>query len=359
MVTAAGSGTQHAGKKVVLLDCDPGIDDAMAIVDLLARRAFGEIDIAGLIATAGNASVDDCVSSALSWLELGERTDRDRERPRADQPPVFKGAAGPVEVAHDFTPETHGEHGRGYAPLARTERAPSSVHGARAWSELSIRHESELHAVVIGPLSTLATALDLDGGIPDRLASLTIMGGTFCGHPGNTTAVAEWNSHFDPEAAQRVCEGFAGSSVVPRWCGQNVTDSAIMSPADVTEVLSVTRGAPVTRALAAALRFYFEFHDAVGEGYCAKVHDPIATGIALEPALGRWSPARIDVATSDRLTRGQTVAEFRPERWRGGDYGSGRRNADILLGIPGHSGRAGVDDLLAQWKARHVRWARG
>lgn len=355
-MTTPATGT---GTKTVLLDCDPGIDDAMAIVDLLARRAFGEIDIAGLIATAGNASVEDCVGSALSWLELGELTDRERGRPRAEHIPVFKGAAGPIEVAHEFTPETHGEHGRGYAALARAARPASSMDGARAWSELSRRHDGELHAVVIGPLSTLATALDLDDGIPDRLASVTIMGGTFRGHPGNTTSVAEWNTHFDPEAAQRLCERFAESAVIPRWCGQNVTDFAVMSPADVSEILAATRGATVTRALAAALRFYFEFHNSNGEGYCAKVHDPIAAALALEPALGLWSPARVDVSTGDRLTRGQTVAEFRPERWFGGDYGSGPRNADVLAEVPGPPGAGGVDELIARWKARHTRWVRG
>lgn len=351
--------TPATGTKTVFLDCDPGIDDAMAIVDLLARRTFGEIDIAGLVATAGNASVGDCVDSALSWLELGELTNRERGRPRAEQIPVFRGAAGPIELAHAFTPETHGEHGRGYAPLARAARPASSMDGARAWSELSRRHDGELHAVVIGPLSTLATALELDDGIPDRLASLTIMGGTFCGHPGNTTAVAEWNSHFDPEAAQRVCEHFAGRAVVPRWCGQNVTDFAVFTPADITEVLSATRGAPVTRALAAALRFYFEFHDSVGEGYGAKVHDPIAAALALEPAAGRWRPARIDVSTADPLARGQTIAEFRPERWFGGVYGSGPRNADVLVDVPAARGAGGVHELISQWKARHIRWARG
>ena len=345
--------------KTVLVDCDPGIDDAMAIVDLLARRASGEIEIAGLVATAGNASVEDCVDSALSWLDLGERIDGERKRPRTERIPVFRGAERPIEVQHAFTPETHGEHGRGYASLARSVRPASSMGGARAWSELSRRHEGELHAVVIGPQSTLAAALIHDDGIPGRLASLTIMGGTFCGHPGNTTAVAEWNTHFDPEAAQLVCDRFAGSSVVPRWCGQNVTDSAIIDPADVTEVLAATGGAEITRVLAAALRFYFEFHAGVGEGYCAKVHDPVAASLALEPTLGRWRRARVDVSTSDPLTRGQTVAEFRPERWTGGDYGSGPRNADVLVDVPPQGSRNGVENLIAGWKSRHIRWVCG
>lgn len=347
------------GRPTVLLDCDPGIDDAMAVLDLLARRASGDIDLAGLVVTAGNASVDDCVSSALSWLDLGDEVDRHCERETLTPVPVFRGEAGPIRSEHDFTPETHGEYGRGYARLARPARPASSTHGAQAWSETSRRFEGELHAIVTGPLSTLATALDSDPGIPDRLASLTIMGGTFCGHPGNTTAVAEWNTHFDPEAAQLVCEHFAGADTVPRWCGQNVTDRAIVTPDFVTDTLRRTQGAPVTRALAAALRFYFEFHDCVGEGYCAKVHDPLVASVALEPARGHWRPARVDVSTFELLTRGQTVAEFRPERLVGGEYGSGPRNADVLVDVRGRSGRGGVPQIFAEWQNRHVRWVHG
>lgn len=349
----------HSASKVVLLDCDPGIDDAMAIVDLLARRAFGEIDIAGLVVTAGNASVDNCVSSALSWLDLGEATDRAAGRPSLPAIDVFRGAEGPIRSDHAFTPETHGERGCGYAPLSSPARPPSTSDGASAWSEISVCLEGSLHAVVTGPLSTLAAAIERDPALPRRLASLTIMGGTFRGHPGNTTAVAEWNTHFDPEAARVVCEAFSGADVVPRWCGQNVTDFGTITPIEVTEVLSLTRGAPVTRALAAALRFYFEFHDSVGEGYNAKVHDPLVTALALDPAAGRWLPARVDVSTADPFTRGQTVAEFRPERWVGGEYGSGPRNADVLVDVPGNEDVAGVRSLLAGWTARHVRWVRG
>lgn len=351
--------TQARSPKVVLLDCDPGIDDAMAITDLLARRALGEVDVAGLVVTAGNASVDDCVSTALSWLELGEDTDRAAGREALTEIPVFAGARGPIRSEHAFTPETHGERGRGYARLARPGRAASSDDGAAAWTELSTRFAGRLHAVVTGPLSTLAAAIERDPGLPRRVASLTIMGGAFRGHPGNTTAVAEWNTHFDPEAAQVVCEAFSGADIVPRWCGQNVTDFGIITPVEVTELLSQTRGAAVTRALAAALRFYFEFHDSVGEGYCAKVHDPQVVAFALDPSLGNWYPARVDVSTADALTRGQTVAEFRSERWVGGDYGTGSRNADVLIDVPGHEARHGALRVLAEWKARHVRWVLG
>ncbi|WP_333618905.1 nucleoside hydrolase [Dietzia sp.] len=373
---AAGAGT---AAPVVLLDCDPGIDDAMAIADLLARRAFAEVELAGIVATAGNASGPDTVAAALGWLDLGERTDARAGRTGLPQVPVFPGADGPLDVPHPTTPETHGPRGTGYAHLPELRRAPSEMDGVTAWSSLSRAHSGRLHAVVTGPASTLARALRADPGIVGRLASLTIMGGAFRGHPGNTTAVAEWNCHSDPEAAQVVCEAFgpraggvdgasgaeagtgAGtgtgthlSPVFPRWCGQDVTDGAILQPARLTALLAETGGAPVTRALAAALRFYFEFHESMGEGYEAKVHDPAVVALALEPGDGRWAPARVDVACAGALTRGQTVAEFRAERWTGGPFGSGARNADVLLGVPG-----GAASLVEAWAARHARWVGG
>ena len=85
----------------------------------------------------------------------------------------------------------------------------------------------------------------------------------------------------------------------------------------------------------------------------------IAAALALEPAAGRWRPARIDVSTADPLARGQTIAEFRPERWFGGVYGSGPRNVDVLVDVPAARGAGGVHELISQWKARHIRWARG
>lgn len=338
---------------VVLLDADPGIDDAMAIVDLLARRAAGQVRVAGIVATAGNASRDDAVAAALAWVELGSRTDAAAGRPHLPEVPVHAGAAGALEVPHPFTPETHGPAGTGHAHLSPSATPAVSVDGVEAWVAASRDFEGELHAVLTGPASTLARALRRDPGLPRRLASLTVMGGAFFGHLGNTTASAEWNCHSDPESAQLVCEAFSvpGAPRV-RWCGQNVTDAARIGPAEVTELLARTRGAEITRALAAALRFYFEFHDSVGEGYRASVHDPAVVALALDPGRGDWLPARVDVACSDPLTRGATVAETRPERWGlGGDFGAGAENASVLRAVPG-----GARRLVAEWAERHARW---
>ena len=335
----------------VLLDCDPGIDDALAICDLLARRAAGEVTIAGLIVTAGNLDRDNEMRNAAGWLALGEDVDRTHGREQHGAIPVYPGAGGPIARRLITTPETHGPRGAGYAVLPqRTPQGASPSDGVEAWIELSHKYEGDLHAIVTGPASTLAQALRRDPDIPRRLASLTVMGGTFFGYPGNTTAVAEWNCHVDPEAAREVQTACAQAGVPVRWCGQNVTDFAQIRPAQITDLLTATRGAAVTRALAAALRFYCEFHAAMGEGYLAKVHDPAVLAIALEPQLGRWVPAMVDVACDDPATRGMTVAEVRSERW------DGPPNALVLAEVMAPGGAAG---LIERWAARHARWVRG
>lgn len=347
MVTT-GHETRRSAPVPVLLDCDPGIDDALAICDLLARRAAGEIELTGLVVTAGNAPRDEEIRNALGWLALGQSTDAAAGRDPGEQIPVFAGAAGAIARPHPFTPETHGPTGAGYADaLLPHTGCRSSSSGVQAWQELSRRHHGELHGIVTGPLSTLAQAVRDDPELPRSLASLTVMGGSFCGYPGNTTAVAEWNCHVDPEAARAVQRACTAAGVPVRWCGQNVTDCAQISPLQVTDVLTAVAGAPITRALAAALRFYFEFHDAMGEGYLAKVHDAAVIALALESELGRWVPAVVDIACEDPATRGMTVAELRPERWEDGP------NAQVLVDVPGPGGAAG---LIRQWAARHRQW---
>lgn len=349
MVTS-GSASSSGTPVPVLLDCDPGIDDALAICDLLARRAAGQIELAGIVVTAGNVCRDDEIRNALGWLALAAEVDSTAGRDPGTDVPIHPGAEQALVRPHVFTPETHGPTGTGYARLPQPRTRPSTSNGVAAWQELSRRYDGELQAIVTGPLSTLAQAVGEDPELPRRLAGLTVMGGSFCGHPGNTTAVAEWNCHVDPEAARQVQRACAAAGVTLRWCGQNVTDFAQITPAQVTEMLTATRGAPITRALAAALRFYFEFHQAMGEGYRAKVHDAAVAALALEPALGRWSPAVVDIACADEATRGMTVAEFRPERWER------TANAQVLQAVPGPGGPSALIDA---WARRHVDWACG
>lgn len=288
----------------VLLDCDPGIDDAIAIAYLAALHRAETITWCGLVATAGNVGSADTTSNALGWLELAGVRDV----------PVAVGATEPISVPHDLTPETHGVTGSGYARLTASGKAePRS--GAQLWAELARAHPGELVAIVTGPTSTLAQALELEPMLPRLLKRIVIMGGTFLGHPGNTTPLSEWNVDVDPEAAAAVCSAWSSASrahpdtPLPLWCGLNLTEQAVWRPERSMSMRS-RHDTELTRALDAALRFYFEFHDSMGEGYLAHVHDPFVAWIAVHPTRVLADPAQMTISCTDPATRGAITADF-------------------------------------------------
>lgn len=295
----------------VLLDCDPGIDDALAIAYLAAEHRAGRISLEGVVATAGNVGLDDTVRNAAAWLYLAG----------AGDVPVAAGAAGAVVVPHVFTPETHGPRGAGYAELPTTTRSVDPHGGARVWADAARARPGELVAVVTGPSSTLASALEAEPDLPRLLKRLVVMGGTFGGHPGNTTPVSEWNVDVDPEAADAVCLAWeearaADPAVAPvLWCGLDLTERAVWTPERSRSLLAAA-DTPLVRHLVDALRFYFEFHESVGEGYLAQVHDPFVAWLALHAAAVRIRTAHVRVECAGEHTRGMTVEDVRGHRRR-------------------------------------------
>ncbi|KAA0919707.1 nucleoside hydrolase [Dietzia sp. ANT_WB102] len=319
----------------VLLDCDPGIDDALAITYLVAEHRAGRIDLAGLVCTAGNASLDDTVANALAWLELAG----------SPELPVAAGASGPIAVPHALTPETHGPRGAGHAELTTT-RGADPRDGARLWVDAARAHPGELVGIVTGPSSTLARAVALDPALPRLLGRLVVMGGTFRGHPGNTTPVSEWNVDVDPEAADRVCQVWEDAIVAdpvvmaPLWCGLDLTEHAVWTPERSRRLLEVS-DSPLTHRLVDALRFYFEFHASVGEGYVAQVHDPFVAWMALHPEVVVWEKAHLRVECAGEHTRGMTVADVRGQR---GVVDNARIASDVV--VPGGAD-AVLDEICA------------
>ncbi len=315
----------------MLLDADPGVDDALAIAYLVAEHAAGRIDLAGLVCTAGNVGLHDTVANALAWLDLAG----------APPVPVAAGAPGPIAVPHVLTPETHGPRGAGHAELPTTTRSTDPRDGARLWVDAARAHPGELVGIVTGPQSTLAHAVELDPALPGLLARVVVMGGTFLGHPGNTTPVSEWNVDVDPEAADLVSRAWGDAratdpAVAPvLWCGLNLTERAVWTP-ERSRALLEAADTPMTRALVDALRFYFEFHDTVGEGYLAQVHDPLVAWLALRPDAVVSAPAHVRVECAGEHTRGMTVADLRGQ---GGQVSNSRIATDVRF--PG-----GVDAVL-------------
>lgn len=178
----------------LLIDTDPGVDDALALLMALSDPAH---DVVGLTIVAGNVGLRHTVANALKLCEVAGREDV----------PVHPGCDRPLLHAAEDAAYVHGRDGfgdTGYVPAAR---APSSEHAALAILRASHEHAGRLLLVALGPLTNLALALRLDPGLPGRVARCVVMGGAVTGH-GNMTPAAEFNIGYDPEAAAIVFEGF-------------------------------------------------------------------------------------------------------------------------------------------------------
>lgn len=178
----------------LLIDTDPGVDDALALL-----MAFNDPnhELLGLTIAAGNVGLDYTVRNALKLCEIVGRPDV----------PVYAGCADPllhpsVDAAH-----VHGRDGFGDIGFAPAARQAEAEHAALAILRLSHQHAGRLLLVALGPLTNIALALKLDPTLPQRIKRFVVMGGAVSAH-GNITAAAEFNVAFDPEAAHIVFQGF-------------------------------------------------------------------------------------------------------------------------------------------------------
>ncbi|MDY5785951.1 nucleoside hydrolase [Corynebacterium sp.] len=278
----------------VLIDCDPGIDDALALAYLTALHHEGRIELDAVTTTAGNVEARQCAANAAWVLALcGLRTI-----------PVAAGCTGPLELELTTTPDTHGDTGLGYAtaPERYVESDWDTI-----WCDAIERGTDDLHLIVTGPVTNLAAFRRMHPEHFARLQHVTIMGGAFS-YPGNTTPSAEWNFWVDPHAAK---EAFAAAPTPLTVCSLGVTERMLLTPERLEGVVEKLGGAPIAEQLPDIVRFYFEFHDEVGEGYRAQIHDLLTTQVALGTVLYDATLTTIDVEADSELMRGTSVADLR------------------------------------------------
>ena len=308
----------------LLIDCDTGIDDALALAYLCA---LDHVQIEAVTSTPGNIDVDQVVSNNLALLKLCGKLDV----------PVFTGARAPLQVPLVTTPETHGPQGVGYATLPDPERDSSSeMDAVDYWVEVARANPGELTVLLSAPLTNFALALRREPRLPWLLRKVVIMGGAFY-YQGNTTPTAEWNTHVDPHAAKEVFATYTAaaeqgldSEKLPIVCSLDTTERFEMQPEFLThlaaeaacaepELVSAsdpegtlsTSSNPLVRYLSDALRFYFEFHRHYDQGYIAHVHDFFAAGVVAGTLVYQTRLATVDVETESQLLFGTTVADYR------------------------------------------------
>ncbi|MFI5262121.1 MAG: nucleoside hydrolase [Candidatus Limnocylindrales bacterium] len=290
----------------VILDVDTGIDDSLAI---LYACASPEVELVAVTCVSGNVEARQVAENTRAVLELVGRSDVE----------VALGREVPLVRPLMTTPETHGPRGIGYAVLPPASRPLSPRHAADLIGDEARRRPGEVTLVAVGPQTNVAVALEREPALPALLRRLVFMGGAFRA-PGNTTPVSEWNVAVDPDAAKAVAAAFspdlgAGAPQRPLALGLDVTEQAIVRPADLERLYARAGGTPdsdpVLRFIADALRFYIEFHERNDGFRGAHMHDPLAMAAALDPTLVTTEPVAVDIELVGTLTGGQTVADWR------------------------------------------------
>ena len=278
----------RAEPRRVILDCDPGHDDALAI---LLACASPSLEVLGVTTVAGNAGLASTTRNALRILTLLERTDI----------PVAPGADRPLVREPFIQPGFHGESGLDGADLPEPAIAARPETAIELVAALVRASAAPVTLVPTGPLTNIALFLRAFPALHARIGAISLMGGSL--GSGNTTASAEFNIWQDPEAAAIVF----GSGIPILMAGLDVTHRALVLPADVARLEGL--GTKTGRIFADLMRF-FAIHHRNRYGWDGPpIHDAVAVGVLVAPWLVTRRPMRIDVETGDGLTRGRTVGD--------------------------------------------------
>lgn len=286
----------------IILDCDPGHDDAVAI--LLAAR---QCDVLAITTVSGNAPLRLTTANALLMCQLAEL-----------DIPVHSGADRPLLVPAAHAARAHGETGLD-GPLRPDVHLGAASADAIGCIIDTVRTHDDVWLVPVGPLTNIALAIRQAPDIVERVAGISLMGGAV--GPGNVTPAAEFNIWADPHAAQIV---FASGAPVLRMAGLNLTHQLCVGP-DVIAALRAD-GGTVPTFMAGLFEFYLAaYRDRAGLE-AAPMHDPCAVLAVTRPKLFAFEARHVDVETTGDLTRGMTVADERPGS-------EAAPNCDVAYGI--------------------------
>jgi purine nucleosidase len=274
-----------AAPRKIILDCDPGVDDAFAI-------AFGcghpGLELCGVTTVTGNVGLGKTTHNALAVLEFLGRADV----------PVAAGSPAPLLRPFTEAHDVHGVTGLGAAGLPAPSGGPVAAHAVDFLIEQIAAAPGELTLVATGPLTNIALAVRRYPPLVSQVADFVIMGGS--AGRGNMTPAAEFNIWCDPEAAAIV---FAAGWRVT-MAGLDVTHQALATAAVRDRLRSL--GKLSDELLLPALFGYHSMADAAGQ----PVHDVCALALVAAPGLFGCQPAHVDVETQGRLTSGMTVTDF-------------------------------------------------
>jgi pyrimidine-specific ribonucleoside hydrolase len=270
----------------VIIDTDPGVDDALAL--LLAMRS-PELKIEAITPVAGNVPLHLTLPNALRMVEIAGRTDI----------PVAAGAKTPLTRRLVTAEYAHGENGLGGAVFPEPTTKPVAQPAAELIRQIIRKYPHEVTLIPIGPLTNIATALKTDDELAGMVKGITMMGGSLSG--GNITPAAEFNVYVDPEAARIVFQ----SGIPITMVGLDVTRKTSLTDEHV-RVLQAANN-PVSQAAAKIARNAIDHTRAQGFTVGPNMHDSLAVASFLDPSILKWKEYYVDVECSGELTAGETL----------------------------------------------------
>lgn len=277
-------------KRKVIIDCDPGIDDSLAIMMALTSE---EIDVVGITIVCGNTPTKMGFENAKKILKQMKRLDV----------PIYMGADKPLVKEYVSALDTHGSDGLGESFLDEVDGYEQTM-DASMFLRNTLRRES-CSIIAIGPLTNLARLIEMDEKAFNNIDELISMGGSYKAH-GNCSPVAEFNYWADPEAAHIVYHQMAKTKKMIKMIGLDVTRKIVLTPNLLAYMnrLDIQCGDFVSRIT----KFYFDFHWEWEHIIGCVINDPLAVAYFLDPNLCHGNPCFVDIET-DGISRGQSVVD--------------------------------------------------
>ena len=276
----------------IIIDTDPGQDDAVAI--LLALASPAELDVLGIVAVAGNVGVRQNAVNARKVVELSGRSGI----------PVYAGCSRPLRRQLVTAEHVHGDTGLNGPDLPEPQIPLESQHGVDYIIETLMNAEpGTVTLCTLGPLTNIAMALIKEPAIAERIAEIVMMGGAYF-EVGNITPAAEFNIYVDPEAADVVLRSGAPITILPL----DVTHMIQSTPArlDAIKALGNKSGQAVYDMLTFSEGFDLKKYGWTG----APLHDPTVIAYLLQPELFEGRHCNVSIETASELTVGMTVVDY-------------------------------------------------
>lgn len=274
----------------IILDCDPGHDDAIALILALASP---ELELKAVTTSAGNQTPEKTLRNALRILTLLQRSDI----------PVAGGAVKPLMRELIIADNVHGESGLDGPELPEPNFAPQQCNAVELIAKTLRESAEPVTIVATGPLTNIALLLTSHAELQPKIARIVIMGGA--AGLGNWTPAAEFNIYVDPEAAEIVFQ--SGLPIV--MAGLDVTHRAQIMSEDIERFRQL--GNPVASVVADLLDFFMEYHKQEKWGFQgAPLHDPCTIAWLIKPSMFTCVERWVGVETQGKYTQGMTVVDY-------------------------------------------------